>query len=230
MAYNIVEEQRLVDLSWRPLGLEPTIQNVVASLNLDCKLDLKAIALRACNAEYNSKRFAACIMRIRQSKTTALIFASGKMFSRILQKMGFPVQFKDFKIQNIVGSCDVKFPIKLERLCHFHDGFSFICDNSMDFGKIIFHWFIIVDMYEPELFPDLIYPMVQPKLVILIFASGKIVISGAKRREETYAAFDNIYPVLAEYRRGEKVTSLNPIQFKSGMIFGLFLPYHLLTL
>ncbi|ERN07033.1 hypothetical protein AMTR_s00019p00019110, partial [Amborella trichopoda] len=65
----------------------------------------------------------------------------------------------DFKIQNIVGSCDVKFPIKLERLCHFHDGFS---------------------RYEPELFPGLIYRMAQPKLVILIFASGKIVISGAK--------------------------------------------------
>ncbi|XP_020523724.1 TATA-box-binding protein 1 [Amborella trichopoda] len=211
MDCNIVEEEQLVDHSWRPLGLEPTIQNVVALLNLDCKLDLKAIALRARNAEYNSKHFAACIMRIREPKTTALIFASGKMvctgaksegdskvaarkFTRILQKMGFPVHFKDFKIQNIVGSCDVKFPIKLERLCHFHDGFS---------------------RYEPELFPGLIYRMAQPKLVILIFASGKIVISGAKRREETYAAFDNIYPVLAEYRRGKKVTSLNPIQFKS---------------
>ena len=48
-------------------------------MNLDCKLDLKAIALHARNAEYNPKRCAAVIMRIREPKSTALIFASGKM-------------------------------------------------------------------------------------------------------------------------------------------------------
>ena len=55
------------------------VQNVVATVNLDCKLDLKSIALHARNAEYNPKRFAAVIMRIREPKSTALIFASGKM-------------------------------------------------------------------------------------------------------------------------------------------------------
>ena len=55
------------------------LQNVVATVNLDCKLDLKSIALHARNAEYNPKRFAAVIMRIREPKSTALIFASGKM-------------------------------------------------------------------------------------------------------------------------------------------------------
>lgn len=60
-------------------GIVPTLQNIVATVNLDCRLDLKTIALHARNAEYNPKRFAAVIMRIRQPKTTALIFASGKM-------------------------------------------------------------------------------------------------------------------------------------------------------
>jgi len=41
------------------------------------KLDLKKIALHARNAEYNPKRFAAVIMRIRDPRTTALIFSSG---------------------------------------------------------------------------------------------------------------------------------------------------------
>jgi hypothetical protein len=54
-------------------------RNIVATVNLDCRLDLKTIALHARNAEYNPKRFAAVIMRIRDPKTTALIFASGKM-------------------------------------------------------------------------------------------------------------------------------------------------------
>jgi transcription initiation factor TFIID TATA-box-binding protein len=123
----------------------PTLQNIVATVNLSARLDLKTIALHARNAEYNPfvalsglfvamltrsrKRFAAVIMRIREPKTTALVFASGKMvvtgakseddsklasrkYARIIQKLGFNAKFSDFKIQNIVGSCDIKFPIR----------------------------------------------------------------------------------------------------------------------
>ncbi|KAK0600559.1 hypothetical protein LWI29_016134 [Acer saccharum] len=192
-----LEGSQPVDLSKHPSGIVPTLQNIVSTVNLDCKLDLKQIALQARNAEYNPKRFAAVIMRIREPKTTALIFASGKMvctgakseqqsklaarkYARIIQKLGFPAKFKDFKIQNIVGSCDVKFPIRLEGLAYSHGAFS---------------------SYEPELFPGLIYRMKQPKIVLLIFVSGKIVITGAKVRDETYTAFENIYPVLTEFRK-----------------------------
>ncbi|KAJ1972644.1 TATA-binding protein (TBP) [Dimargaris xerosporica] len=178
-------------------GIVPTLQNIVATVNLDCRLDLKTIALHARNAEYNPKRFAAVIMRIREPKTTALIFASGKMvvtgakseddsklasrkYARIIQKLGFPAKFTDFKIQNIVGSCDVKFPIRLEGLAFHHGQFS---------------------SYEPELFPGLIYRMVKPKIVLLIFVSGKIVLTGAKVRDEIYQAFESIYPVLTHFRK-----------------------------
>lgn len=147
-------------------------------MNLECRLDLKTIALHARNAEYNPKRFAAVIMRIRDPKTTALIFASGKMvvtgakseehsrlaakkYARIIQRLGFSAKFSDFKIQNIVGSCDIKFPIRLEGLAFAHGHYS---------------------SYEPELFPGLIYRMVKPKIVLLIFVSGKIVLTGAKVR------------------------------------------------
>nr|GMD23154.1 TATA-box-binding protein [Ipomoea batatas] len=145
MADQGLEGSQPVDLSKHPSGIVPTLQNIVSTVNLDCKLDLKAIALQARNAEYNPKRFAAVIMRIREPKTTALIFASGKMvctgakseqqsklaarkYARIIQKLGFPAKFK----------------------------------------------------YEPELFPGLIYRMKQPKIVLLIFVSGKIVLTGAK--------------------------------------------------
>jgi TATA-box binding protein (TBP) (component of TFIID and TFIIIB) len=116
-------------------------RNIVATVNLECRLDLKTIALHARNAEYNPKRFAAVVMRIREPKTTALIFASGKMvvtgakseddsrlasrkYARIIQKLGFDAKFAEFKIQNIVGSCDVKFPIRLEGLAYSHGAFS----------------------------------------------------------------------------------------------------------
>lgn len=67
------------DVNPHASGIIPTLQNIVATVNLSCKLDLKVIAMGARNAEYNPKRFAAVIMRIREPKTTALIFASGKM-------------------------------------------------------------------------------------------------------------------------------------------------------
>ena len=59
-------------------GIVPQLQNIVSTVSLECKLDLKKIALHARNAEYNPKRFAAVIMRIREPRTTALIFSSGK--------------------------------------------------------------------------------------------------------------------------------------------------------
>ncbi|NXO94771.1 TBPL2 protein, partial [Certhia brachydactyla] len=178
-------------------GIVPQLQNIVSTVNLACKLDLKNIALHARNAEYNPKRFAAVIMRIRQPRTTALIFSSGKMvctgakseeqsrlaarkYARVVQKLGFPAKFLDFKIQNMVGSCDVRFPIRLEGLVLTHQQFS---------------------SYEPELFPGLVYRMVKPRIVLLIFVSGKVVLTGAKDRSEIYEAFENIYPILRGFKK-----------------------------
>lgn len=136
-------------------------------------------------------------MRIREPKTTALIFTSGKMvctgakseelsrdaakkYSKAIKKVGFTVHLQDFKIQNIVGSCDVQFPISLEALSHEHDKFS---------------------TYEAEIFPGLIYRMVDPKIVLLIFASGKIVLTGAKNKDDIYKAFNLMYFVLKKYKK-----------------------------
>lgn len=135
-------------------------------------------------------------MRIRDPKTTALIFASGKMvvtgakseddsrlasrkYARIVQKLGFDAKFSEFKIQNIVGSCDVKFPIRLEGLAYSHGQFSSyepeVCQR--------FRYANLFSQYRylsHQLFPGLIYRMIKPKVVLLIFVSGKIVLTGAK--------------------------------------------------
>lgn len=52
--------------------------------------------------------------------------------------------------------------------------------------------------------------MVDPKIVLLIFVSGKVVLTGAKKREEIYAAFENIYPVLKEFKKGALMDSDPP--------------------
>ncbi|XVF04658.1 hypothetical protein REPUB_Repub05bG0103900 [Reevesia pubescens] len=136
----------------------------------------------------------------KKKKTTALIFSSGKIvctgaktqeqsrlaarkYTRVLQKLGFDVKFMDFKIQNMVASYNITVPISLVRLGHSHYEFS---------------------TYETELFPGLIYQMRQPKITMLIFPSGKLVITGAKREAEIHKAFANIYPVLISFRIDEK--------------------------
>ncbi|GJM96091.1 hypothetical protein PR202_ga12900 [Eleusine coracana subsp. coracana] len=196
MAEAALEGSQPVDLSKHPSGIIPTLQNIVSTVNLDCKLDLKAIALQARNAEYNPKVCTGAksdnnlsLQQERFLHSNALYYFQ---YARIIQKLGFPAKFKDFKIQNIVGSCDVKFPIRLEGLAYSHGAFS---------------------SYEPELFPGLIYRMKQPKIVLLIFVSGKIVLTGAKVREETYTAFENIYPVLTEFRKVQQWYAFFSIKF-----------------
>lgn len=176
---------------------EPCLQNVVSTVNLGTELKLMYINTRTRNSEYNPARFTGLIMRIRSPRATALIFRSGKLvctgarceedsflaarkFARIIQKLGFPAKFYNFKIQNIVATCDLKFPIKLENLNHMHGQFS---------------------SYEPELYSGLIYRMVLPRVVLLIFVNGKIILTGAKNRTELRDALNNIYPILKSFRK-----------------------------
>lgn len=174
------------------------IQNMTATANLGVKLDLKQIALRCRNTEFNPKRFAAVIMRLLEPKATGLIFASGKLvvtglrsshnaalvakkFAYIIEKVGFKPQFLDFKVQNIVGTVDVGFPIRLEGLAYKHSQFA---------------------SYEPELFSGLIYRLGRPKVVLMIFVSGKVIITGAKTEADMGTAMSKIHPVLVEFRKG----------------------------
>jgi transcription initiation factor TFIID TATA-box-binding protein len=161
-------------------------------------LDLKTIALKCRNTEFNPRRFGAVIMRLREPRATALIFASGKMcvtgvksahnaslatkrFAYILERVGFqPQDHLEFKIQNMVGTTDIGFPIRLEGLVYAHSAYA---------------------SFEPELFPGLIYRLVSLRVVFLIFVSGKIVITGAKSEQDLKQAFIKLKPVLMQFRK-----------------------------
>lgn len=176
------------------------IQNIVSTFVTNCKLNLKDIALRARNTEYNRKRFAAVVMRIKSPRTTALIFSSGKVvvtgaksedasrlasrrFARIIQKLGFHVSFSEFKVQNIVSSID--FGTKL----------------SLELVKVIYPDMCV---YEPELFPGLTFVLnsgaknksEKCRTVCLLFHSGKCVVTGIRLESQRHEAFETIYHVV----------------------------------
>lgn len=118
---------------------------------------------------------------------------AARKYARVVQKLGFPAKFLDFKIQNMVGSCDVKFPIRLEGLVLTHQQFSrfvlfmcsvahFCCFSPQSWWELYkciieLKWRVCFS-YEPELFPGLIYRMIKPRIVLLIFVSGKVVLTG----------------------------------------------------
>jgi len=90
----------------------------------------------------------------------------------------------------MVGSCSVNFKIKLEML--YQSDHAMFCD------------------FNPDTFPGLIYHMQNPKICLLIFASGKIVLTGAKTRQDIDRAFQQIQPTLQQFikkdLRDEKTT------------------------
>lgn len=182
----------------------PRIENIVSTANLGCPLNLRIIALQAKNAEYNPRRFSAVIMKIKEPKTTALIFSSGrivclgakteedskracKKFGKIIKSLGFPATFKGFHMENIVGSINVQFKISLMKL-YIH-----ISKHSNSESKRL-------AVYEPEVFPGLIYRMIEPNIVLLIFKSGNIVLTGGKSRNDIYEGFKKIFPLINMFK------------------------------
>ena len=178
-----------------PDDLDINVVNVVASASLDQKIDLLAILKVFRNVEYRPKQFPGLVFRLKRPKTATLIFGSGKMVCtgaksekmarravnkvvRELKNNGIIILGKPkIVIQNMVASANLHGSIDLETAAD-------ILENVM---------------YEPEQFPGLIYRMADPKTVLLLFASGKLVCTGAKSEEMVYESIIKIYGVLEDY-------------------------------
>lgn len=173
------------------------LQNCVSTVSLGCELKLLDIYCRTRYSEYNPARFHGVVMKILEPRATALVFRSGKIvctgarnehdsyiaarkFARIIQRLGYPAKFLNFKIQNFIATADLRFPVRLEALQQAHGQFA---------------------SYEPELFPGLVYRMIRPRVVLLIFVNGKLVITGGKTKQDIYEAVDIIHPILRSFKK-----------------------------
>jgi len=170
------------------------IENVVASATLNQRVDLNAVVKGYPGVEYRPEQFPGLVFRLKRPKTATLIFSSGKMVCtgaksekearsavmkvvKELKKGGIIIVSKpELKIQNIVASASLGGMIDLEKAAY-------------SLGKT---------MYEPEQFPGLIYRMDEPKVVILLFASGKLVCTGAKREQDVYDAVYKLHGILEQ--------------------------------
>jgi len=170
------------------------IQNVVAAVTLNQRFDLNAIVKGNPGVEYNPERFPGLVFRLKKPKTAILIFSTGKMVCtgaksekkaikavkkvvRELKKGGIIIPGKpEIKVVNMVATANLSGKIELE-------------EAAYNLGKT---------MYEPEQFPGLIYRMDDPKVVILLFASGKIVCTGATKEEDVHKAVAKLHKQVEE--------------------------------
>jgi transcription initiation factor TFIID TATA-box-binding protein len=153
------------------------VENIVASAALGTTLQLERVALGLEDAEYEPKQFPGVVYRTRSPKTAILLFRSGKLVCTGAKRMddvsaaithlvdriranGVDVPVPDISVQNIVASSDLGAELNLNAVA-----------LSLGLDRI---------EYEPEQFPCVVYRMENPKVVVLIFSSGKVVCTGAK--------------------------------------------------
>jgi transcription initiation factor TFIID TATA-box-binding protein len=171
-----------------------SIENVVASASVDQRIDLNEITRSFSDIEYHPDQFPGLVFRLKFPKTATLIFSSGKMVctgsksseqavkavNMVVQKLRQgKISIKNepkVVVQNIVASASLGGKVHLE-------------DAARQLPK---------SMYEPEQFPGLIHRMKEPKTVILLFASGKLVCTGGKTEVEVYTAINNLQSTLEE--------------------------------
>ena len=167
---------------------EIKVVNIVVSANLGHDIPLEKMAATLSNTEYNPEQFPGLVIRIKEPKTSALIFSSGKIVCtgartmanvhesirkiiKSLEKINVKIKnFPEVNIQNIVAAGSVGMDLNLNVL-------AMKLENTE---------------YEPEQFPGLVYKLPEQKATFLLFSNGKVVCTGTKSEEEVNKALDKL--------------------------------------
>ena len=174
--------------------IEVKIENIVASATFAEKLDLDVITTSLEEAEYEPEQFPGLVYRLSSPKTATLLFRSGKanctgaknledvrktidIISEKLKKLGVKVYKNiDIVVQNMVATADLGGELNLDEVA-----VAFGLENVE---------------YEPEQFPGLVYRVKEPRVVMLLFGSGKIVCTGGRNTEDVSTAVEDLLEKL----------------------------------
>ena len=167
---------------------ETQVVNIVVSTSLEHDIPLEKMAATLSNTEYNPEQFPGLVLRIKEPKTTALIFSSGKVVCtgaksmekvdesiqkiiESLKKINIQIKIKPkIYVQNMVAAGNVNMDLNLNKL-------AMKLDNTE---------------YEPEQFPGLVYKLPMAKATFLLFSNGKIVCTGTKSEEQVHEAVEKL--------------------------------------
>lgn len=171
------------------------IENVVASSSIDQELELQTLA-DTLDVEFDPQQFPGVVYRTEDPDAAALIFESGKVvctgadsvhnvheaFSdtlRVLRELGIDApQSPAVDVENIVACADLQQQLNLNAI-------------AVGLG-------LETVEYEPEQFPGLVYRLDDPDVAVLLFGSGKLIITGAQHESEIKAALATVRTRLAD--------------------------------
>jgi transcription initiation factor TFIID TATA-box-binding protein len=174
-----------------------TIVNIVVSTSLEHDVPLEKMAATLSNTEYNPEQFPGLVIRIKDPKTSALIFSSGKIVCtgaktlekveesiqqiiKYLEKVNIHITIKPkIKVQNVVASGDIYRALNLNEL-------AMQLENTE---------------YEPEQFPGLVYKLIDARATFLLFSNGKIVCTGTRGEEEVDIAVNMLIERLDKLKK-----------------------------
>ncbi|MFW9941232.1 MAG: TATA-box-binding protein [Candidatus Thorarchaeota archaeon] len=183
------------------------INNIVATVNINLtgKIDLIKVARKFKDAEYFPERFPGLILRQENPRATFLIFSTGKMvitglkvienaqvavaiLFKKMKKIGIKLPEPQIIIQNIVANGNLHTLLNLNK------------------AVILLEY----AMYEPEIFPGLIYNMKDPRAVFLLFSTGKFVCTGIKDKNVIEEAISKLQQIINKL----EITSEKFIEFE----------------
>ncbi len=164
------------------------IENIVASGVIADSIDLNEVSKKVKNCELNTKRFPGAVYRIEKPKIASLIFSSGKIvLTGIRDKQalteGLNIIMKSLKSAGVKIHKEPKVAIT-NIVCSYDLG------KSINLNKVVITLNLENIEYEPEQFPGLVYRIKDPKIVALLFSSGKIILTGGKNLEDIKKGLD----------------------------------------
>ena len=177
-----------------PVKKEIKIQNIVATTSLEQPIPLVKLAEALPNTEYNPEQFPGLVMRIKEPKTSALIFSSGRIVCTGAKSMKKVKEAIDNIIKNVEK---IKIKVKVEPKA--------IVQNMVASGSIGIDLnlnSLAIDMenteYEPEQFPGLVYKLPGTRATFLLFSNGKIVCTGTRSEGKLHEAVDKLVENIAK--------------------------------
>ncbi len=164
------------------------IENIVASGVIADSIDLAEVSQRIPACELNTKRFPGAVYRIEKPKIASLIFSSGKVVltgirNREALTEGLEIIMNSLREAGVACYDEPRVAVT-----------NIVC--SYDIGKYINLNKVVITLnlenieYEPEQFPGLVYRIKDPKIVALLFSSGKIILTGGKNLEDIKRGLD----------------------------------------
>lgn len=176
---------------------ELQIVNIVVSSSLEHNIPLEKMAATLSNTEYNPEQFPGLVIRIKDPKTSALIFSSGKIVctgARSLQKVEESIQKIIESLQKIGIKITIKPKITIQNM---------VAAGSigMDLNLNNLAMKLPNTEYEPEQFPGLVYKLIEAKATFLLFSNGKVVCTGTKSEEEARIALEKLVVILKKVQK-----------------------------